>query len=86
MAAHKDVSALNGTLNAPPAYGGQGAPVEADYGNAPSVAVSGNSKSRPVSTASDAAVKTLHLAAAIIILILALLWVFGGIVFKNANI
>ncbi len=85
--ARKDTSALNGTLNAPPAYGGSGAPIESEYGSAPTVVRSMSSKSaKATSTASEASYQVLHLAAAFVVGMMLLLWIFGGIVFKNANI
>lgn len=84
----KDVSALNGTLNAPPAYGGSGAPVEAEFGATPTVATKAvNAKSVSTTAEASASAKAaVKFAAAIVVGSLVLLWVFGGIVFKNANL
>jgi len=83
----RDTSALSGALSAPPTYGGRSASVILDTGGTTSVESSINSNSGVSNSQPSArAYLVLHTSCAIVLLALILLWVFGGIVFKNANI
>jgi hypothetical protein len=82
----RDVSALSGAISAPPTYGGRTAPVILDTNGTTSVEHSITSNTVEGAEASARAYLVLHTSCAIVMVALILLWVFGGIVFKNANI
>lgn len=85
---NKDTSALSGTLNAPAGYGGTDAPIK-DAFEAPSVATTkatNKNAQKGTATASTDAKSTLNYAVVIVVGALVLLWMLGGIVFKNANL
>lgn len=87
----RDMSALTAPINTPAGYGGANAPVmgqgETDAA-APRVVKAVNSQTAATGrgTASPEAQTVLKTAAAMVAVGLVLLWVFGGIVFKNANL
>lgn len=86
----RDMSALNAPLKAPAGYGGANAPVtgNADPQDAmPRVEKATNSNGATgVVEASSEAHAVLKTAAAMVAAGLVLLWIFGGLVIKNANI
>jgi len=89
----RDTSAFNaipGTLNAPAGYGGMNAPVSGGTppaDSAPEVTKAVNSmgsgNGSPASAEADSVKNT---AAVIVIGGLILLWVLGGLVFRNASL
>jgi len=84
----KNTTAMNSAVNAPAGYGGN-APTSNTPTETPVVLKAVDSNSDVASTASEIAskaVSTLHLSAALVGIGLVLLWVFGGLVFKNANL
>jgi hypothetical protein len=89
---NKNTGALSGPLVAPAGYGGMNAPVAGAQADADAstlrVERAVNSASAPSTggKASADAQQILKIAAAMVVGGTVLLWVFGGIVFKNANI
>jgi hypothetical protein len=88
----RDTSAFNmapGTLNAPAGYGGKDAPVMGGTSvadSAPQVTKAVNSQNGNGAPASMEAESVKNWAASIVIGGLVLLWVLGGLVFRNANL
>jgi len=84
----KNTSALDGTLDAPGQYGGSNAPITAAFEEpSPAVTKATNKNTiKSTSTASPDAKTTLNMSVVIVIGSLVLLWMLGGIVFKNANL
>jgi len=85
---NKNTQALAGTLDAPAAYGGSNAPITQPF-EEPSVATTKATNKNSVkgtATASPDAKSTLNYAIVLVVGALVLLWMLGGIVFKNANL
>lgn len=79
----KDLSALV----APPNYAGSDSPIVSDSATQTKVEKAVNSKSLGKQTnASQAAKDTVRLSAALLAAAVILLWILGGIVFRNANL
>lgn len=89
----RDTSAFNavpGTLNAPSGYGGQNAPVTGGTpapDSAPQVTKAVNSQSQGNGAPASAEAESVKNTAAVIVITgLVLLWVMGGIIFRNASL
>lgn len=89
---NKNTSVLSGALSAPAGYGGQNAPVmgngQDEAAAEPRVmrAVNSQSATTKGGKASPEAQQILKISAAMVIAGTVLLWLFGGIVLKNANL